>query len=88
MEEFITGLDGNGVATVSVIGQSSEGLPLYQVKVSTGLGQDGKPKPAIFLDSNIHARGKNYFISQPFCQILENYQLSQNALILIFIYFE
>jgi hypothetical protein len=56
IEEFIQGLDGNGVATVSTIGQSSENRPIYQVKVSTGLGPDNKPKRAIFIDSNLHAR--------------------------------
>jgi murein tripeptide amidase MpaA len=56
IEEWIQSLDAIDIATVSTIGQSSEGRNLYMVKVSTGAGPGGNPKPAIFLDSNLHAR--------------------------------
>jgi len=49
--EFLTGIN-NANATVSVIGQTTEGRDIHVVKFSSG----GPPKKSILIDSNIHAR--------------------------------
>jgi len=58
IEPWIVGLPAQfpGLATVSVIGQSTEGRNIYLVKVSTGKDPSGNNKKVIFIDSNIHAR--------------------------------
>jgi hypothetical protein len=49
--DFLTTINSN-IATVSVIGQTTEGRDIHVVKISSG----GPPKKSILIDSNIHAR--------------------------------
>ncbi|XP_035708358.1 carboxypeptidase B-like [Folsomia candida] len=49
--QFLTTINSN-IATVSVIGQTTEGRDIHVVKFSSG----GPPKKSILIDSNIHAR--------------------------------
>ncbi|XP_033334246.2 carboxypeptidase B [Megalopta genalis] len=41
---------------MSTIGHSYEGQPIKIVKISTGPGKDGHPKPAVWIDAGMHAR--------------------------------
>jgi len=58
IEPWIQGLPAAfpGLATVSIIGRSTENRAIYMVKVSTGAAPGGGNKKVIFIDSNIHAR--------------------------------
>jgi hypothetical protein len=58
MVAWIQSLDKlpNGIAKVTVVGASFEKRPIYMVKVSNGPSLTQKPKKAIFIEANIHAR--------------------------------